>query len=51
MFGISCIPALGQAIGMVFLPYSPRWLLLRGQEEKVKILHSFLQNAEILKND
>lgn len=36
MFGISCIPALGQAVGMVFLPYSPRWLLIRGQEVKVR---------------
>eukprot|EP00111_Clytia_hemisphaerica_P007116 TCONS_00020680-protein len=34
MFGISAIPALGQAIGMAFLPKSPRWLLLKGQEEK-----------------
>jgi len=39
MFGISAIPALGQAIGMVFLPYSPRWLLLKGQEERVRFDH------------
>lgn len=34
MFGISAIPAFGQAIGMFFLPYSPRWLLSKGFEEQ-----------------
>ena len=35
MFGISGIPAMVQGIGMFFLPQSPRWLIVNGQEAKV----------------
>ena len=35
MFGLSGIPAIIQGVGMYFLPHSPRWLLLNGQDEKV----------------
>lgn len=35
MFGLSGIPAFIQGVGMYFLPHSPRWLLLNGQDEKV----------------
>ncbi|XP_029185317.2 solute carrier family 2, facilitated glucose transporter member 12-like isoform X1 [Acropora millepora] len=34
MFGLSGIPAIIQGVGMYFLPHSPRWLLLNGQDEK-----------------
>lgn len=34
MFGLSGIPAFIQGVGMFFLPHSPRWLLLNGQDEK-----------------
>lgn len=34
MFGLSGIPAFIQGIGMFFLPYSPRWLIVNGQDEK-----------------
>ena len=37
MFGISGIPALFQAVGMLFLPASPRWLINQQKEEKVTI--------------
>lgn len=34
MFGLSGIPAFIQGVGMFFLPHSPRWLILNGQDEK-----------------
>ena len=37
MFGLSGIPAFIQGIGMFFLPYSPRWLIVNGQDEKVQL--------------
>ena len=33
MFGVGLIPSICLAIGVFFLPYSPRWLVLRGREE------------------
>lgn len=36
MFGISIIPALIQGIGMVFLPASPRFLMLHRQETRAE---------------
>ncbi|EDQ90746.1 uncharacterized protein MONBRDRAFT_15943, partial [Monosiga brevicollis MX1] len=36
MFGISIVPAIIQGVGMLFLPRSPRWLLLRGHREEVR---------------
>ena len=35
MFGLSAIPAFIQGVGMFFLPHSPRWLIVNGQDEKV----------------
>lgn len=34
MFGLSGVPALIQGVGMFFLPHSPRWLIVNGQDEK-----------------
>lgn len=34
MFGLSGIPAAIQGVGMFFLPHSPRWLIVNGQDEK-----------------
>jgi len=34
MFGLSGIPAFIQGVGMFFLPQSPRWLIVNGQDEK-----------------
>ena len=30
--------ALIQGVGMFFLPHSPRWLIVNGQDEKVLII-------------
>lgn len=38
MFGLSGIPALIQGVGMFFLPHSPRWLIVNGQDEKVPMM-------------
>lgn len=38
MFGISAIPAVLQALGMLFLPASPRWLITMGKEARAKTL-------------
>lgn len=35
MFGLSAIPAFIQGVGMFFLPQSPRWLIVNGQDDKV----------------
>ncbi|KAJ7373800.1 hypothetical protein OS493_009122 [Desmophyllum pertusum] len=34
MFGLSGIPAFIQGVGMFFLPHSPRWLIVNGQDDK-----------------
>lgn len=34
MFGLSAIPAFIQGFGMFFLPQSPRWLIVNGQDDK-----------------
>jgi len=35
MFGLCGIPAVVQGVGMFFLPKSPRWLVVKGQDTKV----------------
>ena len=35
MFGLSAVPAFIQGVGTFFLPHSPRWLIVNGQDEKV----------------
>ncbi|MBS0350374.1 MAG: sugar porter family MFS transporter [Proteobacteria bacterium] len=32
MLGMGIVPAMGLLIGMLFLPYSPRWLMSQGRE-------------------
>ncbi|KAK3089696.1 hypothetical protein FSP39_005693 [Pinctada imbricata] len=36
MFGLSCIPAFIQFAGMVFLPPSPRYLMLRNKDDQAE---------------
>lgn len=38
MFGLSAIPAITQGIGMVFLPNSPRFLMLKKNETGAKLV-------------
>ena len=37
MFAISVIPAVVQGVAMVFLPASPRFLMLKKKETQVRI--------------
>lgn len=36
VFGIAILPAVVMAVGMAFLPESPRWLLLAGKPERAR---------------
>ncbi|OQV04932.1 hypothetical protein CLAIMM_09745 [Cladophialophora immunda] len=33
---LQCVPALGLLIGCQFIPYSPRWLVMRGRNEEAR---------------
>jgi sugar porter (SP) family MFS transporter len=47
MLGIGIIPAVCLLIGMIFLPYSPRWLMSRGREaEAMESLKKILGQDE-----
>ncbi|HTR75628.1 MAG TPA: sugar porter family MFS transporter [Solirubrobacterales bacterium] len=36
MLGLGCVPALALAIGMLRMPQSPRWLVMKGQDFKAR---------------
>src|SRR4051794_39359501 len=36
MFAVAVIPGLALAIGMYFMPFSPRWLILKGREDDAR---------------
>jgi sugar porter (SP) family MFS transporter len=36
MFGVAVIPGAALAIGMYFMPFSPRWLVEKGREEEAR---------------
>lgn len=49
MFGIGLIPSVLLAVGVLFLPKSPRWLLLMGRErEAIVSLKKLRQNDNII---
>ncbi|XP_033738281.1 solute carrier family 2, facilitated glucose transporter member 10-like [Pecten maximus] len=49
MFGLSAIPAVVQGIGMMFLPKSPRFLMLTRQEAKAKEVLMKLRGRDVEK--
>ena len=46
MFALGAIPPIVQAIGMLFLPESPRWLLKYNREEQAMSCFSKIYNLE-----
>jgi sugar porter (SP) family MFS transporter len=36
MFGVTVIPGAALAVGMYFMPYSPRWLVQKGREDDAR---------------
>jgi sugar porter (SP) family MFS transporter len=46
MFGIAAIPGAALAIGMFFMPYSPRWLVEQGREDEARDVLSRLRSDE-----
>lgn len=46
MFGIAAIPGLALAIGMYFMPFSPRWLVEKGREEEAEALLMRIRDSE-----
>src|SRR3954463_7075594 len=46
MFAVAAIPGAALAIGMFFMPYSPRWLVEQGRENEAKDVLSRLRGPE-----
>lgn len=44
--GIQLVPALILCVGVIWLPYSPRWLMLRGREEEALDTLAYLRSAD-----
>lgn len=44
MLGIGILPALALLIGMLFLPESPRWVLLKGNLEKARRILQYIRS-------
>ncbi len=38
MFGLGALPGIALLIAMIFLPQSPRWLVVRGKIERAKVI-------------
>ncbi|XP_078590277.1 solute carrier family 2, facilitated glucose transporter member 12-like [Branchiostoma floridae x Branchiostoma japonicum] len=47
MFGLSSLPAIAQGLGMVFLPPSPRYLIINRQEEKAQQVLRQLRGSSV----
>jgi sugar porter (SP) family MFS transporter len=46
MFAVGAIPGAALAIGMVFMPFSPRWLVQKGREEEAEALLMRIRDSE-----
>ncbi|MEI6789586.1 MAG: sugar porter family MFS transporter [Myxococcaceae bacterium] len=46
MLGLGAVPAAFLGIALIFLPESPRWMVLSGQKEKAKIILDNLRAGE-----
>lgn len=49
MFGLGAVPAVLFLIGVIWLPESPRWLMMSGQREKARQILSKIGNEEFVK--
>jgi MFS family permease len=48
MFAIGAIPGLALAIGIYFMPFSPRWLVEQGREDEARdVLGRFREADEV----
>jgi len=45
MFGLSVVPAAVFALGMLYLPESPRWLVRRGQSDRARAILSRIRGG------
>lgn len=48
MFGVGALPSVLLFIGMLYMPYSPRWLAMQGRTEEAKrVLQSLLGHYDV----
>lgn len=48
MFAIGAIPGLALAVGMFFMPFSPRWLVEQGRDDEARdVLGRFREKGEV----